>query len=139
VLPGSETPSHQIHHRTIALRRAVPAHLRRIGVDPGVLRVSFVKVADYQRRAVIHYHNLIRLDPTDNDDTTTGASDVAGVMIAGHFAGPITCPRCSRNPAMRPEHRIWRTDEVCHDVATAGAMPDSLSQTVNDNSDWPAR
>jgi hypothetical protein len=62
---------------TIALRRAVAAHLRRGGVDPGVLRVSFVKVVEYQRRAVVHYHTLIRLDPTDNDDSTTGESDAA--------------------------------------------------------------
>ncbi len=27
----------------------------------------------------------------------------ATVMIAGHTAAPITSPRCSRNPAMRPE------------------------------------
>jgi hypothetical protein len=56
---------------TIALRRAVKAHLRRIGADPDALRVSFVKVAEYQRRAVVHYHTLIRLDPTDNDDSTS--------------------------------------------------------------------
>jgi len=55
---------------TIALRRAVKAHLRRIGSDPDTVRVSFVKVAEYQRRAVVHYHTLIRLDPNDNDDTT---------------------------------------------------------------------
>ncbi|SRX94730.1 hypothetical protein [Streptosporangium roseum DSM] [Mycobacterium shimoidei] len=29
------------------------------------MRVSFVKVAEYQRRGVVHYHTLIRLDPTD--------------------------------------------------------------------------
>ncbi|KLO30775.1 hypothetical protein ABW17_29245 [Mycobacterium nebraskense] len=62
---------------TIALRRAVAAHLRRIGTDPDAVRVSFVKVAEYQRRAVVHYHSLIRLDPTDDDDSTTGKSGSA--------------------------------------------------------------
>jgi hypothetical protein len=33
----------------------------------------------------------------------------AGVMIAGHTAALITSPRCSRNPAIRPEHNTWRT------------------------------
>ena len=61
---------------TIALRRAVAAHLRRIGIDPDAIRVSFVKVAEYQRRAVVHYHTLIRLDPAD-DDSATGKSDSA--------------------------------------------------------------
>lgn len=62
---------------TIALRRAVTAHLRGIGIDPDAARVSFVKVAEYQRRAVVHYHTVIRLDPADNDDSTTGKSHSA--------------------------------------------------------------
>jgi hypothetical protein len=62
---------------TIALRRAVAAHVRGIGIDPDTVRVSFVKVAEYQRRAVVHYHTLIRLDPTDDDDSTTGKFESA--------------------------------------------------------------
>jgi hypothetical protein len=57
---------------TIALRCTLTRHLRQIGADKDALRISFVKVAEYQRRAVIHYHTLIRLDPTDNDDNTDG-------------------------------------------------------------------
>ncbi|MCV7258373.1 replication initiator [Mycobacterium shimoidei] len=61
---------------TIALRRAVTAHLRRVGVDPAAVRVSFVKVAEYQRRAVIHYHTLIRLDPTGDPQPTISTIDL---------------------------------------------------------------
>ncbi|OOK64066.1 putative replication initiator protein [Mycobacterium kansasii] len=69
---------------TIALRRAVADHLRRIGIDPNAVRVSFVKVAEYQRRAVVHYHTIIRLDPPNNDDSSTGASDakVSAIELA---------------------------------------------------------
>lgn len=69
---------------TIALRRAVADHLRRIGIDPNAVRVSFVKVAAYQRRAVVHYHTIIRLDPPNNDDSSTGASDakVSAIELA---------------------------------------------------------
>lgn len=69
---------------TIALRRAVAAHLRGIGTDPDAVRVSFVKVAEYQRRAVVHYHTLIRLDPNDNDGSATGKSDstVSAIELA---------------------------------------------------------
>ncbi|MGH3968690.1 MAG: replication initiator, partial [Mycobacterium sp.] len=69
---------------TIALRRAVAAHLRDIGTDPDTVRVSFVKVVEYQRRAVVHYHTLIRLDPIDDDDSTTGRSDsaVSAIQLA---------------------------------------------------------
>ncbi|OBH16613.1 replication initiator [Mycolicibacter sinensis] len=66
---------------TIALRRTLARHLRSASVDPDAVRVSFVKVAEYQRRAVIHYHTLIRLDPTDDTDgddqnATSAESDV---------------------------------------------------------------
>jgi len=91
---------------TIALRRAVTAHLRRIGVDPGMLRVSFVKVAEYQRRAVVHYHTLIRLDATNNDDTASGASDIAMspievATLVRHAANQIRLP-VTANPAATP-------------------------------------
>ena len=82
---------------TIALRRAVTAHLRGIGIDPDAVRVSFVKVAEYQRRAVVHYHTLIRLDPTDDDDSTTGKSDselsaIELAAIVRHAAERVRLP-----------------------------------------------
>jgi hypothetical protein len=69
---------------TIALRRTLSRHLRHIGVDPDTVRVSFVKVAEYQRRAIIHYHTLIRLDPTDSSQDTTGncGSEVSAAQLA---------------------------------------------------------
>ncbi|HSS25949.1 MAG TPA: replication initiator [Mycobacterium sp.] len=69
---------------TIALRRTLTRHLRASGVDPGALRVSFVKVAEYQRRAVIHYHTLIRLDSTDDNASTSAGStpDVSAIELA---------------------------------------------------------
>ena len=82
---------------TIGLPRAVAAHLRRVGLDPGVLRVSFVKVAEYQRRAVVHYHILIRLDPTDNDANTSAKPEP--MVSAGELA---TLVRQAANQARLP-------------------------------------
>jgi len=42
--------------------------LRRRGIDPTTVRVSYGKVAEMQRRGVVHFHAIIRLDgvnPTD--------------------------------------------------------------------------
>jgi hypothetical protein len=56
---------------TIALRRRLAA---RLGVTEtaarGLVRVQFAKVAEYQRRGIIHFHALIRLDgpPADGND-----------------------------------------------------------------------
>ncbi|BCO67497.1 replication initiator [Mycobacterium intracellulare] len=83
---------------TIALRRAVAARLRRMGIDPDAVRVSFVKVAEYQRRAVVHYHTLIRLDPVDSDDMTSdfavSAIELAAIVrqAAERVQLPVSSP-----------------------------------------------
>ncbi|WP_201409506.1 replication initiator [Mycobacterium paraintracellulare] len=103
---------------TIGLRRAVTAHLRRIGADPGTLRVSFVKVAEYQRRAVIHYHILIRLDPTDDDSATgpseLGVSTIELAALVRQAASKVRLPVVLDGPAgpsSESEGRILRFGE----------------------------
>ena len=76
---------------TIALRRTVVAHLRRIGIDPDAVRVSFVKVAEYQRRAVVHYHTVIRLDPTD-DEPEPPVSAIELAALVRHAAHRVRLP-----------------------------------------------
>ena len=48
---------------TITLRRVLA---RRLGMGAGELgrrcRLSFIKVAEFQQRAIVHFHALIRLD-----------------------------------------------------------------------------
>ncbi len=50
---------------TIAMTR----HLRRVararGIDPSRIRLSFGKAAEMQRRAVVHFHAIVRLDGAD--------------------------------------------------------------------------
>ena len=60
----------QLWHRfTIALRRALAAHL---GVTArcfrDVARLSYAKVAEYQRRGLVHFHAVIRVDGPDGPD-----------------------------------------------------------------------
>jgi Replication initiator protein, pSAM2 len=57
----------QLWHRfTIALRRALAGHL---GVPvrsfPDVARLSYAKVAEYQRRGLVHFHAVVRVDGPD--------------------------------------------------------------------------
>ncbi|WP_408065955.1 replication initiator [[Mycobacterium] vasticus] len=68
---------------TIALRRAVAAQLRALGMDRGSVRVSFVKVVELQARAIPHIHALIRLDPltaptTQGDQSYHGPAATRG-------------------------------------------------------------
>jgi replication initiator protein RepSA len=50
---------------TIAISRTLTRHARS---HAGRVRLSFGKAAEYQRRGVVHYHALIRLDGLDPDD-----------------------------------------------------------------------
>jgi hypothetical protein len=52
---------------TIRARRILDQHAKQHG-DKGRVRLSFGKVAEYQRRGVVHFHALIRLDGIDPDD-----------------------------------------------------------------------
>ena len=59
---------------TITLRRELVKTLNAAGHQPGSVRVSFVKVAEMQARAIPHIHALIRLDPTTDDHDPHGAT-----------------------------------------------------------------
>jgi hypothetical protein len=69
---------------TIAVRRALA---RQAGLTAAGFarrcRVSFVKVAEFQRRGVVHFHALIRLDAPDEDYQPPQISiDAAGLAEA---------------------------------------------------------
>ncbi len=47
---------------TISLRRLLDSHLRGMGEAAKSVRINYVKVAEMQRRAIPHFHAVIRLD-----------------------------------------------------------------------------
>ena len=111
---------------TIALRRQLARHLGLSETATRQLvRVQFAKVAEYQRRGVIHFHALIRLDgpPTDLDTYPPPAVAVDSAILADLVRAAAgqspTPPRRStattaaaaavRRPARRPPgHRRRR-------------------------------
>jgi hypothetical protein len=91
------------HRFTIALRRALATAL---GIPARAFRdharLSYAKVAEYQRRGLVHFHAVIRLDgpdgPTDStpSELTTDALRDA-VRLAARTA-VLTVPRPDGNP-----------------------------------------
>lgn len=80
---------------TITLNRALRRPLaRQHGLPKGVkLRVSYGKVAEYQRRGVVHFHALIRLDLVDSDDPDAILAPPEGITaqdLAELVAGAAT-------------------------------------------------
>jgi len=101
-----------LYHRTPHLDPPSAAHRGR----PDALQVSFVKVAEYQRRAIIHYHTLIRLDDTDHDgespvkepDSVVSAIELA--TMVRHAADQVRLPveSTGASPAGACQPRVLR-------------------------------
>ena len=122
---------------TIALRRTLSRHLRHIGVDPDTMRVSFVKVAEYQRRAIIHYHALIRLDPTNGSQDTTDNS--GSEVSAAQLAALVRQAACQVRLAVSTHTATADPDTACLDrVLRFGAQIDTQPLTVAADTAEPA-
>ncbi len=70
---------------TITLRRRLAHHLGLTeSAARRLIRVQFAKVAEYQRRGIIHFHALIRLDgaPTDLDPYPAPAAGIDASVLA---------------------------------------------------------
>ncbi|KAA8958641.1 replication initiator [Mycobacterium sp.] len=74
---------------TIALRRHVSSVIRDAGGDPYRVRVSFVKVVEFQRRAVPNFHAVIRLDGPPADDGQPTPPPAHAGIDAGRLAGLV--------------------------------------------------
>jgi hypothetical protein len=72
----------QLWHRfVIALRRALATALGVPGRDfATVARLSYAKVAEYQRRGLVHFHAVVRVDGPDGPADPTPAGVTADVL-----------------------------------------------------------
>ena len=118
----------ELWRRTVkAIRQGVASAL---GVPrsalPNVARVRFAKVAEFQRRGVVHYHAIIRIDGPDGVDSPppahctgsllqeieTGAADFATIALPGVLMGEL---------GLAPDRRLrWgpQRDAVALDLVT---------------------
>jgi hypothetical protein len=69
---------------TIALRRLLDSHLRAMGDAAKSVRINYVKVAELQRRAIPHFHAVIRLDasPVPGEPPTAPVSSITATDLA---------------------------------------------------------
>ena len=69
---------------TITLRRLLTSHLRAMGEAAKSVRINYVKVAEMQRRAIPHFHAVIRLDasPEPGEPPTPPVSSISATDLA---------------------------------------------------------
>ena len=69
---------------TITLRRLVDSHQRAMGEAAKGVRINYVKVAELQRRAIPHFHAVIRLDapPVPGEPPTPPVSSITAADLA---------------------------------------------------------
>jgi hypothetical protein len=78
----------QLWHRfCVSLRRLVSRRMRELGEDPSTVRLAYVKVVEMQRRAIPHFHSVIRLDargkpdePRTPPNSTVDAGELAALV-----------------------------------------------------------
>ncbi len=73
---------------TIALRRLLDRHQRAIGEVADSVGINYVKVTEMQRRAIPHFHAVIRLDgpPAPGEPPTPPVSSITATDLAGMVA-----------------------------------------------------
>lgn len=114
---------------TIALRRAVASWLR---VPPSRLKdhatVQYAKVAEYQRRGVVHFHALIRLDgPRTDDGFAPAPAGITANALAQVVAETVAAVRfeAPRAFATDPGHVLAFGSQVDARPVHASHRPDS--------------
>jgi hypothetical protein len=111
---------------TITLRRSLArqAGLTGKALAPQ-LRVSYAKVAEYQRRGVVHFHAIIRLDGPAGPSTSPPAWATLGLLTAAidqaartvHLETPAT-------PRLLTRTLAWGRELDIRPVATTGDLTD---------------
>jgi hypothetical protein len=112
---------------TIALHRALA---RQAGLTGKALRaevrVSYAKVAKYQRRGVVHFHAIIRLDGPDGPTTAPPAWATTTLLTAAikHAlpAVSFTTPAAASLPARR---LAWGREHDIRPITPGGQLTDT--------------
>jgi hypothetical protein len=110
-------------------RIAIERYLRRAakerGVNPKAIRLSYGKVAEMQRRAVVHFHAIVRLDGYHPDDPDTVLPPPPGLyaddlVAAVAYAAAVTGFTSPGHPKRPEGWRIAWGDQLKTKVITVG-------------------
>ncbi|MFJ6784644.1 replication initiator protein RepSA [Streptomyces yangpuensis] len=99
----------------------------------GVARISYGKVAEFQKRGAVHFHAVIRIDGPDGPDTpppawaTTGLLDRSIQEAVAHTYTSVTVPAAADQPARTFR---WGTQLDVRPIKAFGDGSDITEQAV---------
>jgi hypothetical protein len=119
---------------TITLRRTLA---RRLGLAPTGLgrlgRLSFVKVAEFQRRGVVHFHALIRLDGAGGDFVGPPAA-LTPVLLAEAIRSAASAVRLTVDipgePAVTLRFGEQTDTQAVNDASTSDLTPERVASYI---------
>ncbi|MFA1546788.1 replication initiator [Actinomadura chokoriensis] len=112
---------------TLAFRRYVARSAGlRVSDLRDVLTVSFAKVAEYQRRGLVHFHAVIRLDGPGGPNASPPAWASLDLLKAAveHAAGAVTVSTPAAGDVPATEH-VWGSQIDVRPIATSGELTDT--------------
>jgi hypothetical protein len=112
---------------TIALRRTLA---RRAGLTnkafAAQVRVSYAKVAEYQRRGLVHFHAIIRLDgPTGPATTPPAWTTLALLTAAIDQAASAVKVKTPAAPNLQSRPLAWGRECDTRQITTTGDLTDA--------------
>ncbi|NEB91062.1 replication initiator [Streptomyces bauhiniae] len=116
---------------TIYLRRELAA---RLGLTQkaarAVLRISFAKVAEYQKRGLVHFHAVIRLDGPDGNTAPPPPSATVAVLTDAIRAAALRVRVAVASDAIGERELTWGEQlDVC-EIAAFGTDAELTDQAV---------
>ncbi len=119
---------------TIALRRALAAHLGIPGGEfPEYARLSYAKVAEYQRRGLVHFHAVLRLDGPDGPTSPPPAALDLTVLRAAITEATHNTSLTTHRPDGTPLYLGWGSQLDLREVTpTARAQVEDTDGEITD-------
>ncbi|WP_030382772.1 MULTISPECIES: replication initiator [unclassified Streptomyces] len=116
---------------TTYLRRELAA---RLGLTQkaarAVLRVSFAKVAEYQKRGLVHFHAVIRLDGPDGNTTPPPPSATAAMLTDAIRTSALRVRVAVTSDAIGERELTWGTQLDVREIAAFGTDAELTDQAV---------
>ncbi|MFI0486787.1 replication initiator [Actinomadura sp. 9N215] len=112
---------------TMAFRRYVARSAGlRVSDLREVLTVSFAKVAEYQRRGLVHFHAVIRFDGPGGPTAAPPSWATLNLLNAGvdHAAGAVTVSTPAAGDVPAKEH-VWGAQIDVRPITTTGDLTDT--------------